>query len=756
MIAASWTAAAIAADPPPTNNSDLPERVSFTRHVLPLLTRHGCGSSGCHSRSDNGYFRGSNGFQLSFAGCRPQEDHESLVRSARGRYVNPLAADRSLLLLKATHQVTHRRSDGGNTYLGKVNRVLNEQTTEQRIPVDSPSYRLLERWITEGVPGPDARDAPPHRLEVTPHELNFTAPRKDESRPQAARSLPVGVKAHWPDGEDVAQLASFEIADQAVATVDTEGRVTPAAPGRTLLRVRYCNRYVAIPIRVMAAAPADDEIPPFAPLSPLDRLASDEWQRLGIRPAKLADDRQFLRRAYLQLIGRLPSPREARQFFGSRDPDKRLALIDELTARPAFAEHWSQVWAAWLFEGTESLPVDSASAADQWLRTAMADQMPLDRLVRELLTASGDLKRHGPAAFYFHCRNSQRAAARVSSFLLGADLACARCHTHPHADFTQADFASLAACFAGIEVRPIGTESAEVRWNSNAQGQASPVARTGDGLFLKLATSEGNPRAALADWLAGDGRMVLARNLVSRYWRHFFGRGLVEGGADLRTSVEATLPEVLDRLAQDLIDHGFDARRLAGDICKSRLYQLASQTSDSQHPTLEEVDFFARFRPQRLGNLLLSRVVDQVTEAPGAFARTWAGLQREGPLWHWSGPFPPIGGSPRRECPCDKEEIPAPPVGLHLLSGSGLSEAITHPRGRVARLLNAGYSSERIIEELFLATMTRRPKPEEREKLAKHLADTLAKAGSPSAGRRQAFEDIAWALLNSRECLFID
>jgi hypothetical protein len=252
--------------------------------------------------------------------------------------------------------------------------------------------------------------------------------------------------------------------------------------------------------------------------------------------------------------------------------------------------------------------------------------------------------------------------------------------------------------------------------------------------------------------------MMLARSLVNHYWRHFFGRGLVEPEGDLRTSVDATMPDVLDSLAKELIDHRFEARHLVRAICTSQLYQsTAAAPQPKTPPPIEPADYFASFRRQRLGMPMLATAIDQITESPGIYADKMLGGGKEGPLWYRldRGYSTTISRPARQSCPCDEPETPR--SVLMLMGSDQTTAAITHPRGRLARLLHAGYSDERIVEELYLAALARRPKREEREMIAKHLATTTSAKGTTLfAARWQCYEDIIWALINTNEFLFVN
>jgi hypothetical protein len=309
----------------------------------------------------------------------------------------------------------------------------------------------------------------------------------------------------------------------------------------------------------------------------------------------------------------------------------------------------------------------------------------------------------------------------------------------------------LAACFAGLKVQRVGKEGHDVRWEAPAATEQAPILR--GGMFSPVLDQGGDPRARLADWLAGEGQMLLARNLVNRYWRHFFGRGLVEDEADLRTSVDAALPEVLDHLAKDLIDHGFDARHLVRTICKSRLYQSTRRRGDDP-AWPDDAGYFTSFVPQRLDLPLIARLFDQVTEVEDVAADAFHKSAANVPRWHSHVRFYPTISRAARLSNCSVDET-TPFSTLHLLSGTGVAQALSNPRGRVARLLGAGYPDDRIIDDLFLATFARPPNNEERTKVADHLSTTRAKQPTLFPARRQAFEDILWALINSNEFIFI-
>lgn len=704
----------------------------FGRDIVPILTKASCNSGGCHGKQN-----GQNGFRLSVFGYDEQADYQALTQEGRGRRLFPAAAEKSLLLLKAVNELPH----GGGMRLEK----------------DSAEYRRMLSWIRAGMPRGAADTPDVTKLEVSPTQRVL--------RERATQRLLV--TAIYSDGtrRDVTHQALYTSNDEKFAVVDRDGRVTTNdAGGEGAIVVRFGEHTVAgyftLPLKFTAPLKATEAVASSPASSSatgagrwdrsgfIDRLVAEKWDRLRLTPSPAADDAAWLRRVYLDLIGKLPTADEVRAFSASTDPHRRRRLIDELLNRDEHADFWALKWADMLRVNRDDLGPKSAYHYHQWLRRAWRENKPYDRLIRELITAQGSSERNWAVNFYKAFKDPNDLTVAVSQVFLGIRLECAKCHHHPYEKWGQDDFYSLAAFFprlqrkngAGGEVEFYVSDKGAVK-HPRTQEEMAPRVLLGEPLETK---EDADPRRRLADWMTSPENPYVARAFVNRVWASLMGRGLVEPIDDMRETNPATNEPLLQALAQDFIVHGYDMRHLIRSIASSQAYALASTSEGANARDLQN---YSRAYRKRLSAEVLFDAVCDVTEQPEEFAGIPPGT-RAVQLWDHRLPsaFLDTFGRPQRKtiCQCERYGDLTLTQVLHLLNAPLINDKITSPTGRAARLAASELSEERIIEELYLTTFARLPRSEE-------LAAASQAFRVSGATRRSAVEDILWALMNSAE-----
>src|SRR5262245_43906708 len=524
-------------------SSRSPRRYHFENDIEPLFGRFGCNSSGCHGKAE-----GQNGFKLSVFGFDPAADHAALVKEARGRRVFAAAPDRSLLLMKASGKVAH----GGGI----------------RVPAGSDAYEVIRGWIAAGAPV--GRDDEPivERIRVEPAERLLDMHAEQQLR----------VIARYTNGREVdaTHLARFQSNNDAVASAAADGLVkTSDMPGEAAVMASFMNE-VAISLVPVPRADTID-FPELPQHSVIDRLVDAKLKKLRIIPSGPTDDAEFLRRVYLDVIGTLPTADEARKFLADRDPAKRAKLVDALLERPEFADYWALKWSDVLRVDRQALGSQAAYAYYRWIRESIAENKPVDRFVRELVTAEGPLDEVPPAGFYKVAAKPGEAASTLSQVFLGVRIACAECHHHPFDRWSQTDYYGMSAFFTPVGLRKLGLGEAVA-----VQGEATAKhARTGAMIAAtargsKAVTGRGDTREQLAAWMTAAENPYFARNIVNRLWAHFLGRGLVEPVNDVRSTNPPSNPELLDALARQFVESKFDVKAMIRLICASRVYQTSS------------------------------------------------------------------------------------------------------------------------------------------------------------------------------------
>jgi hypothetical protein len=694
-----------------------PRRFHFENDVIPLLSRFGCNSSGCH-----GSALGQNGFKLSVFGSDAPADYAALVKEARGRRVLPAAPEHSLLLAKASGAIAH----GGGI----------------RIPHGSREYETLRGWVAAGLPVGDPAAPRVVAVRVEPAERLLAMKAEQQLR----------VVARYSDGReaDVTAHARFQSNNEGLAAVSAAGLVTAGqVPGEAAVMAAFMG---AVDI-FRAVIPRPQQIAHYPALPEnnfIDTLVFRKLKKLNILPSEPATDAEFLRRVYLDVIGTLPTPAEARRFLSDRRPDRRARLVDELLERPEFADYWALKWADLVRVDRQALGHKQAYRYYRWLQGGFATNKPFDQLAREILMAEGPLAESGPASFYKVANKPGEAASTLAQVFLGVRIACAECHHHPFDRWSQTDYYGMEAFFAPLAVRP--SPRGEMVLAAGDPPTRHP--RTGEVVYahalaapLPKANPTGDRRRVLAEWLTTPANPWFARNLANRTWAHFLGRGLVEPVDDVRATNPPSNPELLDALARHLVESKFDFRQLIRTITASRVYQLSAHPNETNAADEQN---YSRALFRRLDAEVLLDMVSQTTGVPERFPGVPPGA-RAIQLWDSKVPhyFLKLFGRPVRvsACECERSHEPSVAQILHLLNAPALQAKLSHEGGTVARLTRAKTDDGDLVEELYLTFYSRPPTEGERLAGVSYLRE---RAGS----RREAAEDVAWGLMNSLEFIF--
>jgi hypothetical protein len=698
--------------------ADVP--VSFAREIVPVLTRAGCNQGACH-----GAQHGRNGFKLSLLGFDPVFDYAQIVQSAEGRRVVVADPERSILLLKPTLTMEH----GGG----------------ERFKVGSRSYNLLKRWLEDGAPEPSPRDPVVTGLAVWP-ERRLMVPGEQQQ---------ILVRATWQDGrtEDVTATAQFDALNDAVAAVTPDGLVTAKGKGETHIMVRFGGQATVVQITLPYSHLADyPDVPKF---NFIDAKLAAQWKELGLVPSPLCSDEEFFRRIHLDTIGTLPSPADIKAFLADQSPDKRKQAIDKVLARPEFVDFWALKWGDLFRINRDYLNDRGMWSFHNWVRACVRNNKPIDEMIRDIITAQGSTFTEGPANYYMVARTPADWAETTSQLFLGVRLQCARCHHHPFEKWSQDDYYGLAAFFVRL-----GTKRSQ---EFGLFGQEQVV-------YLKSAGEQSHPRKGgvvpphppdgpemadpidrrvkLADWLTARDNPFFARNIVNRFWGYVMGRGLVEPLDDMRATNPATNPELLDALAKDFVDHKFDLKHLLQTILNSRAYQLSSLATPGNAADAANVHY-ARFTVRRLTAEELADAIDFATGTREKYAGLPLGTRAiQLPDPRVKSFLLDVFGRPSRQIVCECERTTQPNIAqaLHLLNGDFLNKKIAAPAGRVETLFKDKKALPEVVEELYLVTLSRPPRPEE----ATRSLEWIRQAATPREGAR----DLLWVLLNSREFLF--
>ncbi|MCC7419684.1 MAG: DUF1549 domain-containing protein [Planctomycetaceae bacterium] len=707
--------------------------VSFINDVMPVLTKSGCNVGACHAKAGSG----QNGFQLSLLGFEPLEDYEHLVKEGRGRRLFAVTPERSLLLLKASSQVPH----GGGL----------------RLAPHSAGFATLLEWVRQGMPY-DAPGAPKLvGFEVEPQR--GTVQRGGEQQLKAI--------ARYSDGavRDVTSMALYASNEPAMADVNDSGLVKVLdLSGKVAVMVRYQGRSAVFNASVPLGAPVES-LP--AARNFVDEHVFANLKVLGIPPSALCDDSTFLRRVTLDIGGRLPTDAETSAFLASSDPEKRDKAIDDLLRTPDYADYFAAKWTALLKNRRDDASdIVSNFAFHAWVRDSLLANKPYDQFVRELLAATGTVMGNPPVAWYKRVKEPKQQIEDVAQLFLGVRMQCAQCHHHPFERWSQDDYYALAAFFSQVGRKPSATRGEDMIFHkrgiavANNMKTGAPLKPAALGDAIPPIAADEDPRLRLADWMRLENNPFFAKSLVNRYWKHFFSRGLIEPEDDIRDTNPPTNPELLAALEKHFIASGFDLKELVRAITRSNAYQLSA--NPNAHNVVDRQNY-SRFYPKRLQAEVLLDAVDFMAGTQTDFANLPPGTRAVAlpdNSYNRAIPFLRVFGRPEGEsvCECERVQSSSLAQSLHLLNAPDVKAKLGSPTGRAEGLAKDERPAEARIRELYRAAFSREPRSEELRTALDYLAEPRVDAeGKPvdaKKANRENWQDLIWALINTKEFLF--
>lgn len=710
--------------------------ISFANHVVPIFSKLGCNGGGCHGKSG-----GQNGFALSLLGFVPELDYQTLVKENRGRRVLAYAPDSSLLLVKAAGIMAHA---GG-----------------KRMEVGSDEYKLIRRWIASGMPWSDGKDLEVQKITVYPEQQIIQRNNRQQ----------VAVYAHYNDGTvvDVTQRAQFETNDPDIAAVDTTGLVrTLDMSGEAAVMARFSSQVATF----RATVPLGMKIPAytFEPKTLVDRYTQKKWQELGIVPSDVCSDDVFIRRVYHDITGTLPTPKQVSDFLNDKNADKRDKVIDSLLETTEysylFANRWADVLRVKRGNQQNQNRAFGTFAFHNWIREAIATDKPYDDFVREILVATGDEAKTPVTVWYRDLTKPEQFVDDACQLFLGVRVACAQCHHHPYEKWSQDDYWGMASFFAqigrkaapnlGVNVQN-QNQARQIIFNKgngtvvNTRTNKTAVMRALDAPAVTLSAGE-DPRHRLVDWMVDAKNPFFAKAVVNRYWAHFFGKGIVDPVDDMRVTNPPSNPELLDELAKDLVKNKFSLKHLVKVMVKSRTYQLSAMPNEFNK---NDKKAFARYYPRRMSAEVLYDAVNQVTNSPGGFA----GLPNDKhapnralmlPDESFPSYFLDVFGRPLRISACECERVSEANLAqvLHLLNSPEMQGKLTRGGGRAEQMVRDPRPDKEKVAELFVWAFARQPNE-------KQMDIALRNIQANGKNRQLAYENIVWALINTKEFILI-
>lgn len=697
---------------------DAPSPVSFRHDVVPALSQAGCNMGACH-----GTPTGKGGFRLSLRGYLPDQDYLTLTREAGMRRLDPMAPDTSMILRKPLGELSH---EGG-----------------LRLVRGSKPHEFLREWIAEGGQD-DPKAIAAVKLEVLPGARLLEAP---------AREQQIVARVQYADGtvRDVTPICYYDSSNPEIASVDADGYVTFKSRGEVAIIAHYLDlvanvrltHLVEVPGFKLAEVPQDNLI---------DRAVFNKLNRMRVAPSEICTDQEFIRRAFLDTIGVLPTPDEVRAFLESPSPKKRDELIDKLLLRPEFDDFWALKFADVLRSNSRLIQEKGTHVFQRWIRTSIERNKPLDQFVRELLTAEGSTFKNPAANYYRISRDPENSVETTAQLFLGVRIQCAKCHNHPFERWTQDDYYGFAAFFSRVKQKKGNLPDEEVIYAVSDGEVRQP--RTGavmkpkalGGPVLEPDAQAPDRRDKLAAWLTSPDNPFFAKSLLNRIWYHVLGRGIVEPVDDFRDSNPASNDELLDELSSRFAKDGYDLRKLLKLILSSRTYQLSARTNDlNVDDTLYFSHAYTKLLPAEVLLDAISTVTGSLTEFKGLPAGSRATQIPDGKM---ENPFLKTFGRPARElaCECERESDSNLSQALQLIGGQTVNGKLRDDTGRMAKLAASDATPEEITKDLYLVALAREPNSTELAAATKHLTE--------AKDRRQAVEDLGWVLINSKEFLF--
>ncbi|WP_437225192.1 DUF1553 domain-containing protein [Planctomicrobium sp. SH661] len=693
--------------------------ISFKLDVMPVFMKAGCNTGSCH-----GAARGKDGFRLSLFGYDPDGDHFRLTREQLGRRIDLAVPEASLLVEKSIGAVPH--------------------TGGKRFEMDSPLNKSILEWISNNAPLDPPEQATCTSISLYPSQAVMDG---------AGETQQMVVIATYSDNttRDVTSLASFFSSNDTSAKIDENGLVTAGERGEAFVMARFDvhtqgSQFLALPKGLQY------EQIPEEPANYIDELVASKLKKIRVNPSEICSDEEFLRRASIDLVGLLPDYEEFTAFMADTDPDKRTKKIDELLGRKEFTEMWVAKWAEWLMMrsgGEGQIPEKSIVLYSQWLVDQIANNVPMDQMVRTILGSSGGTFASPATNFYELEKDKLKVSENIAQIFMGMRIQCAQCHNHPFDRWTQNDYYDFAAFVAQIGRKPSEDLREVIIFNSGGGEINHPV--TGQKSIPKFLGGDRpdltgkDRRVVLAEWLASPDNPFFARNFSNRVWHHFFGIGIVEPFDDVRISNPPSNPELLDALASNFTAYQYDFKKLVRDICLSKTYQRTTRRNESN---MTDERNFAHQTIRRIKAESMLDIISQVTGTKDDFAKLPVGARavqiNDG---RTSTYFLQTFGRATREtaCSCEVRMEPTLSQALHLMNGDTVDGKMRSGE-MLKKLQEQNLAPMEIVDRLYVACLTRHPTQTE--------IDNLTPLVSDESRRQQGLEDIYWALLNSREFLF--
>ena len=716
---------------------------SFRNHVLPVLAKSGCNSGACH-----GALAGKGGFRLSLRGYDAATDHFNITQQDRGRRIELADPGRSLFLAKPSGAIAHR---GG-----------------LRFGTDSLEYQILSEWVAHGAEAPTEEDPIVERLQILPEASSHTVGETQQ----------LVVLAHFSDGrtEDVTQWVKWTSANEAVGGVDSDGLVTVVGPGEGAVSAWYSSQLALA--RITAPYTVDGEVENLAdqrePRNFIDELIDAQLARLNLPGSGSCRDAEFIRRAYVDTIGTLPTVDETSTFLADPAEDKRDKLIEELLERAEFVDYWTYKWSDVLMLNGNLLRPQAIKAYYDWIHNHVEQNTPWDEFVHEILTATGSSYENGATNFYALQQDAENMTENACQAFMGLSIGCAKCHNHPLEKWTNDQYYAMANLFARVRAKGWGGDP------RNGDGLRTVyVATTGDLIQPRTGRPQpptpldsdplpfddpGDRRIAFAEWMTSPKNPYFARAITNRVWANYFGVGLVEEIDDLRVSNPASNEELLSAAARHVIDNEFDLKPLMQAILQSNAYQRSSETLPEN---AAEHRFYSRYYPRQMMAEVIHDAVVQVTGIPTKFEFiAFTGADRQQTDFYPEGTraiqlydsavenyfLSTFGRNQRRiTCECERSNEPSMVQVLHISNGGTINDKLAAEgsrAGQLVQLRNEGMSDAALLDEIYLACLARYPTEHERSELLAMLPET------GTTDERVIVEDLFWAVLSSREFLF--
>lgn len=712
---------------------------SFRNHVLPVLAKQGCNMGACH-----GALAGKGGFKLSLRGFDPDADFFTITREARGRRVELADPGRSLVLAKPSGAIAHK---GG-----------------LKLPVDSEEYRVLAEWISAGTPQPETSDARLDHLEVFPKEvtLSIDAPKQ-----------PIVVWAHYTDGrrEDVTAWVKYSSSDASVCDVDENGVVTVAGPGEGAVSAWFSSQIVLARITVPFEGDVDENVySAFSRQTFIDDYVVAKWDKLNLAPSPECSDGEFIRRASIDTIGKLPSADEVRSFLADTDENKREALVERLLTSDDFVDYWTYKWSDLLLVNGRNLRPMAVESYYKWIRGHVEKNTRWDEFVHQVVTAKGETRSNGATNFFALHQTPEDMTENVSQAFMGLSIGCAKCHNHPLEKWTNEQYYGMASHFSRVRAKGWGGDG------RNGDGLRTLVVvdegeltQPNTGKPVRPTPLDGTPREFdapgdrrewLADWLVSPENPYFTKAVANRVWANFFGVGLVEQIDDLRVSNPASNEPLLDASADYIIANDYDLKSFMRQILNSATYQRSSNVMPANSG---DERFYTRYYPKRMMAEVLLDAITDVTAVDEKFTEiAFKGADVQKTEFYADGTdaielydsavksyFLNTFGRNDREitCECERSDEPSMVQVLHLANGNTINDKLTNEGSRLSNWIKDGRSDEQIVGDIFMTAVGREPTERERDGIQIALGD-------PNAKRETVLEDVFWAVLSSREFLF--